>query len=784
MTSRATTFHVNLQSGGFTIGFEAFPTCTINDFRLAVLFHRAKQKHYWILQGLKSLTDDAPLPAGLSGVTVLETLMATEPSERLRAILTFAAQEQPPAIFWKLEVSNPSHEPIWIERIDLLVPGERFSLGFLEPSAPFNFYVNGWQSWSLAASFPSHQKQPRSRLGPFQVPMVINAGTPIPREAGHFASDFFTVIKPMHGHEGLVIGFLSQQQHFGTLEFKDRGAPFLRVWANGDQMRLDPGCSISSDWLVVVPFSTTDPDPLQSYLNLVATHHGISPKMESPNGWCSWYYYYTKVSAEDIRQNLRHMVARHDDLPLELLQIDDGFEAQVGDWFAFAPSFPDGVAPLAHEIRTAGLKPGLWLAPFIVHPQSRLAREHPHWLLRTPKGRPVNAGFVWNTFATALDLTVPEALDYAAEVVRTAAHKWGFPYLKLDFLYAAALPGRYHDPTRTRAQVLRQGIEALRHAAGDEVFLLGCGAPLGSALGLVDAMRIGADVSGSWAPEYLGQQWFFAPEPHMPAARNAIRNTITRAPLHRRWWINDPDCLLIRPDTKLTIEEVQTLASVIALSGGSLLLSDNLPALPEERLRIAQVLLPPIGERMQVMDLLESPYPKQLCLELNGAIGSWILLGWINWDEVNRQPVLQRSALALPEGVWLAHDFWNDTFYTWDEVGDLLLHPLKPHAVALLALYPLRGNRPAYLGSNLHISQGLEVESWQVSAGRVVCQLALPRRAQGYLNLLLPGEPQTVTLDGQSLSWQRVGNAIYRFPIAFSHRATLVVEFERSERDN
>ena len=44
-------------------------------------------------------------------------------------------------------------------------------------------------------------------------------------------------------------------------------------------------------------------------------------------------------------------------LPLQVIQIDDGFEAQVGDWSAFRPSFPEGVAPLAAEMRAAGFTP-------------------------------------------------------------------------------------------------------------------------------------------------------------------------------------------------------------------------------------------------------------------------------------------------------------------------------------------------------------------------------------------------------------------------------------------
>ena len=36
----------------------------------------------------------------------------------------------------------------------------------------------------------------------------------------------------------------------------------------------------------------------------------------------------------------------------------------------------------------------------------------------------------------------------------------------------------------------------------------------------------------------------------MPSVRNALQNVLCRLPLHQRWWINDPDCLLLRPETR------------------------------------------------------------------------------------------------------------------------------------------------------------------------------------------------------------------------------------------
>ena len=57
---------------------------------------------------------------------------------------------------------------------------------------------------------------------------------------------------------------------------------------------------------------------------------------------------------------------------------------------------------------------------------------------------------------------------------------------------------------------------------------------------------------------------------NIPGARNMLRNAITRLSMHRRVWLNDPDCLLLRDSTGLTLHEANqcslTLIFEIALT--------------------------------------------------------------------------------------------------------------------------------------------------------------------------------------------------------------------------
>jgi alpha-galactosidase len=591
----------------------------------------------------------------------------------------------------------------------------------------------------------------------------------------------FGVLGDRHQRSAILAGFLSQLQHFGSLETRlSAERSTLRLWANGDQTCLNPGAVLDTDWACIQFLGLDEPDPLATYLEAVARQHGLTGQAfleaDSPTGWCSWYQYsspqYTgTVTPEDLVSNLEALVAFPSRLPLQVFQIDDGFESKVGDWSSFAPAFPEGVSGLAAQIREAGKIPGLWLAPFIIHPKSRLANEHPDWLLRGSFGRLANAGFFWNSFAAALDLTHPEALDYAAGVVHCAAHEWGFRYLKLDFLYAAAIPGQRRDFTRTRAQVLRRGLEALRQAAGEGVYLLGCGCPLGSAIGLVDAMRIGTDTHWTWNPEINGMQALVRNEPDLPAVRNACQNTLTRASLHRRWWINDPDCLLLRKETLLTDAEVQTAATVIALTGGSFMLSDDLSSLPPERLRIAQALLPLIGETPRVLDWFDARTPSRLRLDLRSAAGSWHLLGIINWsDEPQDMTVNLREFGLDPQETYLVSEFWSQKRQLMRR-GKLLRERIAAHGTLLFAVRNHQHTAPVYAGSNLHISQGLEIKHWASESNRLMLILERPGPAQGNLALNLPGQPKKALINGQPLPWEKRQEEIYAFSLQFDCRA-------------
>jgi alpha-galactosidase len=471
---------------------------------------------------------------------------------------------------------------------------------------------------------------------------------------------------------------------------------------------------------------------------------------------------------------MRWAEKKRDAVPIDIIQIDDGFQAEVGDWVTSdVRSFPMGMSRLSEEIQEAGFMPGLWLAPFIAKPGAQLLHDNPEWVLRNHWNLPTNPGFTFGTFSRAIDVSHPDFLEHLQGLISKITHEWGYNYLKLDFLYAGALPGVRFDDTQTRAQALYKALGVIRQSAGEGVLLLGCGCPLGSGVGIFDMMRIGPDVAPVWSPSYRGIQFPFTNEPGFPSVRNAMQAAINRGFLHRRWWVNDPDCVLVRDhDSQLTEAEVQSMATIISLSGGSLFISDDLPSLSDPRAKWLARLVPILPGSARAVDWFDTVYPSRLLLPLSGESGSWHLLAVLNWNAREKDIRIDLAKLGLPlANAYHGVDFWRESYQRIEDAW-LDLSSIPGHGVRLFAIRPV-GDVPLWLGDTLHISQGLAVQEWKPREKRLEIVLDLGRRANGKAWLTLPSDPTSVTLDGKPIACRHESSNVFVCDLAMDGRSRL-----------
>jgi alpha-galactosidase len=594
------------------------------------------------------------------------------------------------------EVHNTSPAAVRVQAFHVL---DAATLDLGAPGKALRFYKHGWQSWS-----PSLVLDCSGEDLPMSPPVIAPGTQPSPAD-GRFVSDLMTAIVDPVSPYGLVVGFVSAADQISHVWF-DRDAGVLSAVSHAEGIELAPRAILASERLYIEP-SNTPIEAMSRYGDALGREMEALPYDVVTSGWCSWYYYFQGISEAEVFANLDYLAANPSTLPVEYVQIDDGYQAEIGDWLTANERFPRGMKHLAQEIHNRGYRAGLWLAPFIAGARSKLFAEHPDWLV-SRTGGPAIALINWDQTCYALDLTHPAVIAWLDELFRTICDDWGYDYVKIDFIFAGAVDGVRHDPNVTRAQAYRRGLERIRDAVGNR-FVLACGNPMGPSVGLVDGARISPDVAPYWYPLRRAESRSTRSD---PSALNSIRNTITRFWMHGRLWMNDPDCLLVRgTDTALAGDEVRALTTVIGLSGGMVLSSDNLPKLSDARRELISLLLPVYGRSAVPLDLFQTPDLPHF-FELD--CGTHRLLAVFNWADERAQ-----IEAPLPPGPWHVFEFWELEYVGLREGWIQLQAP--PHGCRLLRLTPDLG-RPQVIGSTFHITQGaaeISGEDWDGSTLRV-----------------------------------------------------------------
>ncbi|MFC5406165.1 glycoside hydrolase family 36 protein [Cohnella soli] len=396
------------------------------------------------------------------------------------------------------------------------------------------------------------------------------------------------------GDRHLLLAYASCHRFRG--EFRIRGTRLEAALCLENQV-LKPGESCKLELFYAQ--EGTDSNALLEHLaECISTQHPPLPVSEIPTGWCSWYAYGPDITEEIILDNL-DAITRHR-LPLTYIQIDDGYQARMGDWLVPGAGFSSDMKLLCEHIRELGYEPAIWVAPFIAEPDSALYREHPDWFVqhesedRALSSEEISFGG-WRCGPWyMLDGSHPEACAYLTMVFRTMREEWGCRYFKLDANMWGALPGgRRYVLGSTSIEAYRSGMQAVLSGAGEGSFVLGCNAPMWPSLGLVHGMRVTDDFSRNWdSIKLLARQLFH-------------RNW-----MHGRLWINDPDCLAFHnlevvlpgPDgvdrvtmTEMTDEIIDFHFVYVLASGGMMLSGDRLIDLGVDRVKQLAASLPPSG---------------------------------------------------------------------------------------------------------------------------------------------------------------------------------------------
>jgi len=138
----------------------------------------------------------------------------------------------------------------------------------------------------------------------------------------------------------------------------------------------------------------------------------------------------------------------------DLFILDAGWYRYSGDFIPDSSKFPSGMKSICDYIRKRGMQPGLWFTSAVVNAKSKVATQHPGWLVKDKKGLPANLhdmsmptdGYSWHDNLEIMSLGSPY-YDYLKNLVSEYIKVLALPYVKFDLSIANS--AYVHDPERT-----------------------------------------------------------------------------------------------------------------------------------------------------------------------------------------------------------------------------------------------------------------------------------------------------------------------------------------------
>ncbi|KAA2241426.1 alpha-galactosidase [Chitinophaga agrisoli] len=457
-------------------------------------------------------------------------------------------------------IANTGSTPVHIKEVILAQAGK-----ILAPATPF--YAEGFQMLTQTA-------------GTLEKPQTLGNYTDeghykIPKPDGYLAVYNLLRLYPEAGPQ-LLLGFTSCRRFAGKFYLN---ADTIKVVQDLENLSLAPGASFTlEEWMLK---DGNDGNALlDGFAKRINYQHPPLTFKQPPTGWCSWYCFGPRVTAQNIYDNLDYIKAN---VPaLRYIQIDDGYQPHMGDWLSVGKSFGGNVQPVLQAIRDKGFEPAIWVAPFICDSNSTVFKEHPDWLVKDATGKPLRSDLVsfggWRLKPWyVLDGTHPAVQKHLEEMFRTMRNQWGCTYFKLDANFWGAIhSGYFYDKQATRIEAYRRGMEAILKGTGN-AFILGCNHPLWPSLGLIHGSRSSMDIKRQWS-----------------TFERSGRENLYRSWQNGRLWWNDPDCLLLTGN--MPDNEFRFHAALLYATGGMLLSGDDLTTISPERLNMLKRSIPPAGQ--------------------------------------------------------------------------------------------------------------------------------------------------------------------------------------------
>ena len=206
---------------------------------------------------------------------------------------------------------------------------------------------------------------------------------------------------------------------------------------------LRPGEVFATPLTFVAVFHGDFFEPLSLYSKMLQVRglslaHPTNADYEA--NWCGWGY-----EMDFTPKQMLGTIPKLKELGLKWATLDAGWFRSRGDWEPRPDTFPDdSMQKVVKAYHDAGIHITIWWIPLVVedghgkdilnhrpYQLSKVAKEHPDWLILDKDGKPARATADLGAFCPA----VPEVQQYYKHLTERFIRDWDFDGHKLDFSY-------------------------------------------------------------------------------------------------------------------------------------------------------------------------------------------------------------------------------------------------------------------------------------------------------------------------------------------------------------
>jgi alpha-galactosidase len=206
---------------------------------------------------------------------------------------------------------------------------------------------------------------------------------------------------------------------------------------------LHPGEIFATPLTFVAVFHGDFFEPLSLYSKMLQVRglslaHPTNADYEA--NWCGWGY-----EMDFTPKQMLGTIPKLKELGLKWATLDAGWFRSRGDWEPRPDTFPDdSMQKVVKAYHDAGIRITIWWIPLVVedghgkdilnhrpYQLSKVAKEHPDWLILDKDGKPARATADLGAFCPA----VPEVQQYYKRLTERFIRDWDFDGHKLDFSY-------------------------------------------------------------------------------------------------------------------------------------------------------------------------------------------------------------------------------------------------------------------------------------------------------------------------------------------------------------